>query len=266
MKFLKETNNTIVLGLFLGVIGAIAALILAYVAQLTAEPIRKAKEAEINNALQEVLPKFDNSPVKNSFVLKADDNSGYEVTFYGAIKDGKLVGIAGKAKTMKGYSGKIVAMIGLTPAGKIRTVSVLKEQDKAAKPISAILVTQQSETPGLGTVLCQRKNIVTLASLFSNKKTVKTALPPNKYLDQFAGKTASTASCQAGKDGKVVYKTGATVTNKAAPWKVIKDGGTIIYKTGATVTSRAITDVVYRITHTYMVNKKEIDKKLETEN
>ena len=239
MKFLKESTNTVVLGLFLAVIGAIAAVILAYVADVTREPIAKAKEAEVNKALQEVLPKFDNSPVKNYFVLKAADDTGFDVTFYGAIKDGKLVGIAGKSITMTGYSGKIEAMVGVDPNGKIRTVSVLKEQDKADKAISAILITQQSETPGLGTVLCQRKNVVTLSSLFSDKKAVTTALPPNKYLDQFAGKTAPTA-----------------------PWKVIKDGGEIIYKTGATVTSRAVTDVVYRITHTYMVNKKEIDKKL----
>jgi H+/Na+-translocating ferredoxin:NAD+ oxidoreductase subunit G len=235
MKFLKETNNTFVLAAFLGVIGAIAALILAYVAQLTAEPIKKAKEAEINNALQEVLPAFDNSPGKNIIVLKAADKTGYEVTFYGAMKDGKLVGIAGKSKTMKGYSGKIEAMLGLDKSGKIRTVAMLKN----GKAISAILITQQSETPGLGTVLCQRQNIVTLASLFSSKKAVETALPPNKYLDQFAGKTATDT-----------------------PWKVIKDGGTIIYKTGATITSRAVTDVTYRIAHTYMANKKEIDKKL----
>ena len=239
MKSLKETNNTFVLGLFLAVIGAIAAVILAYVADITRAPIAKAKEAEVNQALQEVLPKFDNSPVKNSFIVKAADDTGYDVTFYGAIKDGKLVGIAGKSKTMKGYSGKIVAMVGVEPNGKIRTVSMLKAADKTAKAISAILITQQSETPGLGTVLCQRKNVVTLNSLFSSKKVAKTGLPPNRYLDQFADKTAP-----------------------ATAWQVKKDGGDIIYKTGATVTSRAVTDVVYRITHTYMVNKAAIDKKL----
>lgn len=238
MKFLKESNNTFVLGIFLAIIGAIAAVILSYVAELTKVPIAKAKEADINRALQNVLPEFDNSPVKNKFALHAADKTGYTVTFYGAIKNGKLVGVAGKSITMKGYGGKLEAMVGLDLNGKIRTVSVLKGQ-MGDKPISAILITQQSETPGLGTVLCQRKNTVTLSSLFSDKKTVKTALPPNKYLDQFAGKTAP-----------------------AAPWKVKKDGGTIIYKTGATITSRAVTDVVYRITHTYMVHKQEIDKQL----
>jgi H+/Na+-translocating ferredoxin:NAD+ oxidoreductase subunit G len=243
MKFLKESNNTFVLGLFLAIIGAVAAVILAYVADITKAPKAKAKEAEINRALQDVLPKFDNSPVKNSYIIKAADATGYEVTFYGAINNGKLVGIAGKSITMKGYSGKIEAMVGLDASGTIRTVEVLKKQDAegktSSKAISAILITQQKETPGLGTVLCQRKNTVTLSSLFSDKKVIKTALPPNKYLDQFAGKTAP-----------------------ATPWQVIKDGGKIIYKTGATVTSRAVTDVVYRITHTYMVNKPAIDKQL----
>ncbi len=241
MKFLKESNNTFVLALFLGGIGAIAALVLAYVAQLTAEPIRKAKEAEINHALQEVLPTFDNNPSRDVITVKAADNSGFEVTFYGAKQGGKLVGIAGKSITMKGYNGRIQAMVGIEPSGKIRTVAMLKPNngDGKGRAISAILITQQHETPGLGTVLCQRKNVVTLASLFSSKKSQKTLLPPNKYLDQFAGKTAGDTA-----------------------WKVKKDGGSIIYKTGATITSRAMTDVVYRITHTYMANKAEIDKQL----
>ena len=239
MKSLKETNNTFVLALFLGVIGAVAALILAYVARLTAEPIRKAKEAEINHALSEVLPQFDNNPGQNTVVVDAADKSGFKVTFYGAKKDGKLIGVAGKSITMKGYNGRIQAMVGIEPSGKIRTVSIMKADNSKNQDISAILITQQKETPGLGTVLCQRKTVVTLGSLFSGKKRQATALPPNKYLDQFAGKTA---------------------TDK--PWQVAKDGGSIIYKTGATITSRAMTDVVYRITHTYLVNKKAIDQQL----
>ena len=43
MKKLKETENIIVLGLFLGVCAAIAALVLAKVDDMTREPIKVIK-------------------------------------------------------------------------------------------------------------------------------------------------------------------------------------------------------------------------------
>lgn len=220
---LKNTQNTFVLGMFLGIIGGIAAMVLAFVAGLTKEPIEEAKMAKTNSALKEVLPEFNNSPGKNLLKVKAADDSGFEVTFYGALKDGKLVGIAGQSITKKGYSGKIQAMVGLEPDGKIRTV----------------IITEQSETPGLGTVVCDRKRVVTLPDLLKGKKQDLSKLPDNEYLDQFDGKIAGDTQ-----------------------WKVKKDGGEFLYKTGATITSRAVTDVVYRIAHTYMANKKEIDEEL----
>ena len=224
MKKLKETENILVLGIFLGVCGAIAALVLAFFADLTREPIKKMKMQAVNSALKEVLPEFDNSPGNNTFTKDG-------VIFYGAKKGGKLVAVAASGFTMKGYSGKIVAMVGLELDGKIRKI--------AGKKLSAVLITEQKETPGLGTVVCERKRQKTIVSIF--KKPGKDAnLPPeNKILDQFAGKKA----------GKT-------------PWQVTKAGGQFDYMTGATISSKAVTGVVYKIAHTFVVNKKEIIKEL----
>ena len=227
MKKLKETENIFILGIFLGICAAIAALVLAFFADMTREPIKKMKMQAVNNALKKVLPTFDNSPGDNTF--KKDG-----VTFYGAKKNGKLVAVAASGYSMKGYSGKIVAMVGLKLDGKIRTIAVVDN-----KKLSAVLITEQKETPGLGTVVCERKRQKTILSIFE-KPGKETALPPeNKILDQFAGKSAGNT-----------------------PWQVTKAGGKFDYMTGATISSKAVTDVVYKIARTFVVSRKEIIKKL----
>ena len=227
MKKLKNTENIFVLGIFLGVCGAVAALVLAYFADLTREPIRKMKMQAVNNALKEVLPKFDNSPGDN--VFKKDG-----ITFYGAKKNGKLVGVAAAGFTMKGYSGKVVAMVGLDTNGKVRTIATINN-----KPLSAVLITEQKETPGLGTVVCERKRQKTIFNVFAEPGEDAAYPAPNPILDQFAGKKA----------GEV-------------EWKVTKDSGKFDYVTGATISSRAVTGLVYKIARTYAENQQEIDKEL----
>ena len=227
MKKLKETENIFVLGIFLGICGAIAALVLAFVDKQTKEPIAKMKMLAVNNALKEVLPAFDNSPGKNIF--KKDD-----VIFYGAMKNGKLVAVAASGFTMKGYSGKIVAMVGLKLDGKVRTIALVD-----GKKLSAVLITEQKETPGLGTVVCERKRQKTIVSIFEKPGKDANLPPANKILDQFVDKKA----------GKI-------------PWQVKKAGGEFDYMTGATISSKAVTGVVYKIARTFAVNQNEIIKEL----
>ena len=227
MKKLKETENIFVLGIFLGICGAIAALVLAFVDKQTKEPIAKMKMLAVNNALKEVLPAFDNSPGKNIF--KKDD-----VIFYGAMKNGKLVAVAASGFTMKGYSGKIVAMVGLKLDGKVRTIALVD-----GKKLSAVLITEQKETPGLGTVVCERKRQKTIVSIFEKPGKDANLPPANKILDQFVDKKA----------GKI-------------PWQVKKAGGEFDYMTGATISSKAVTGVVYKIARTFTVNQNEIIKEL----
>ena len=210
---LKDSENVLVLGGFLALTGILAGLILAYFSDLTAAPIAAAKTRSTNEALQSVLPAFDNNPGE----LTVEQGG---VKFYLALKDGKLAGVAGEGRG-KGYGGDITALVGILPDGAVRTV----------------LITGQTETPGLGTVVCERKVTKTIFTLFDKSASAPAGqLPPNRILDGFAGERAVAGQ----------------------PWKVQKDGGKFAYQTGATVTSRAVTDLVYQIDLAYRQAAKEI--------
>jgi electron transport complex protein RnfG len=196
-----KIDSPIKLGVSLAAIAAIAACLLAYTATLTREKIALVKGAKVTDALRQVLPDFDNDPAAAQVVEQQD---GAEVVFYPAMQDGKLVGIAATAASPKGYGGVVSIMASLDPEGRIRTV----------------IVTEQKETPGLGTVVTDRKRQKTLADVFGGAKAA-VGLPPNSVLDQFTGRDCA-----------------------AAPWKVGKDGGDVDQITGATVSSRAVTDAV----------------------
>lgn len=193
-------------------IAGTAAALLAAVSQLTDEPIRNALEQRTNAALIEVLPAFDNQPAEEAVVVG-------EVTFYVGRSSGAIVGYAGETISQKGYGGPVTVLAGLTPEGTVTTV----------------LVTRQSETPGLGTEVCDRKRPKTLSGLL--RGDTETGLPPNPVLDQFRGKSA-----QAGQ----------------SPWAVRKDGGTIDALTGATITSRAVTEAVFTIAETFATHRDDL--------
>ena len=218
---LKETENTVVLGVFLAVIGLVAALALAFISQLTAAPIAAAEQNATNQALQKVLPPFDNQPSANTITVK--DPDGREVIFYGALRNGKLVGFAGKGSNPQGYAGAIEGLVGLEADGSVRTV----------------LITRQSETPGLGTVVCDRKEVKTIFTLFKPSDKKDGAVPANRILDQFAGRKAA-----------------------ETPWRVSKDGGEFEFQTGATVTSRAVTALVWSIARAFEQNRAAVEAAL----
>lgn len=188
-----------------GIISCVAAALLAWVSLITEKPIQEAMKQKTNAALQQVLPEFNNQPSEEAFTAE-------NVTFYVARKDGTVVGVAGEAVSNKGYGGGITVLCGLKLDGTITTV----------------LVTKQTETPGLGTVVCERIRKKTLSGILAGEK--ETGLPPNRILDQFTGMKA-----EAGQ----------------APWKVKKDGGELDAITGATITSRAVGDAVFTIAETF---------------
>lgn len=231
MNKLKNTENVFFLGLFLGIVGSIAALALAYLADLTKQPIADMKTQAVNNALRQVLPEFDNDPGQNIVAVKSADGQGYDVVFYGALRNGKLVGIAGQSVSMRGYSGKIRAIVGLELDGRIRTVGTIKDSDV---PISAVLVTEHGETPGLGAAICDRARKKTIFNMF-DKPDDEQLPPPNFILDQYAGSRPD-----------------------KTPWKTEKDGGTLKYVTGATISSNAIAEVTYRIANTFAAERAKI--------
>lgn len=206
---LKKTENIFVLGLFLAFTGLLSAFILAYFAGVTAKPIADAEMRSTNESLKAVLPEFSHTQI-----CTIDD-----VKYYGAFdKNNNLVGVAGEG-SVKGYAGDVVALVGLELDGTI----------------IAVIITKQTETPGLGTNVCERKEQKTLSSIFS-KKAESNGLPPNRILNYYSGK-----KCENGQN-----------------FTVSKDGGSAPYITGATVTSRAVAKVISIVDNTFIDKKSEI--------
>jgi len=209
----KQKINIPALGAFLGIIAAVAAGLLSLVYVSTAEAIALNQQEKTNQALKQVLPPFDEiAPVETDQPLESED--GWPVNFYAAKKDGKLIGYAGEIITPEGFSGNITVMAGLEEDGTIRTV----------------IVTQNMETPGLGTVVTDRKLQKSIVDLFKGGGD-KVGLAPNPLLDQYAGRKG---------DGE--------------RWMVSQDGGEIDGKTGATITSRAVCVAVHAISKTCVDN------------
>ncbi|MCC7299672.1 MAG: RnfABCDGE type electron transport complex subunit G [Verrucomicrobia bacterium] len=197
-----------------GLISCLATALMAWVFVITEAPIAAAQQQKNTAALSQVLPSFDNQPTEESVTLNG-------VTFYTARKGGKITGFAGETISTKGYAGSISVLSGLKPDGTVTTV----------------LVTKQSETPGLGAVVAERVREKTISDILSGKK--ETGLPPNRILDQFNGMKAEVGQ---------------------TPWAVKKDGGNLDAITGATITSRAVGGAVFTIAEAFAQNKAQLLK------
>lgn len=103
---------------------------------ITLEPIAQAELAAKTEALNGVLPAFDETL---SDELTIDDMI---VTVHTASLDGMTVGYAVEAISKQGFGGPVSLMVGFTPAGEVINVNVLK----------------QTETPGLGTKMADEGN------------------------------------------------------------------------------------------------------------
>jgi electron transport complex protein RnfG len=117
-------------------ITAISVALLAWVNELTKEPIAEANAKALNEALSQVLPEFDNVPATEADTLYSKDKNGKEkVDFiiYPAKKGGQQVGAAVQATSL-GFGGDLVVLVGFTADGSINGYSILAT----------------SETPGLG--------------------------------------------------------------------------------------------------------------------
>lgn len=221
---IKNCSNLFILGVILGIVGVISAGILAWFNSITKPLILESTQNKVNQALAQVLPQFDNVPSENCVEVDG-------IKFYGATQDGNLVGIVAEGETSMGYAGVISGLVGLTPSGEIA---------KLKGDRSAILITNQNETPGLGTNVCNRTTVKTLKTLFSKEKQDTTVLPSNKVLDSFNGMGINDI-----------------------PVKIIKDGGKVEFISGATVTSRAVADLVNNVLVVYKDNEATILSQLQ---
>lgn len=145
---------------------------------ITVEPIAQAELAAKNEALNKVLPAFDNQEIVE---LEIDD---MPLVTYVASKDDEVVGYAVETMSKQGFGGEIKLMVGFTPEGKVINVNVLK----------------QTETPGLGTKMTEEGNPLI--------RSIKGQIPEQKKL--VAGKLAVRKD-----GGDVDALTAATISSRA---------------------------------------------------
>lgn len=194
---MSQKINIPMLGIFLGVLAAIAAGLLSFVSVSTEAAIKLNLQAKTNAALEQVLPPFDNVPSEETVTIPSDLE--WPVRFYIAKKEGTIVGYAGEVITPEGFSGDVTVMAGLGLDGSIRTV----------------IVTAHTETPGLGTAVTDRKVQKTIADLIKGGEKA-TGLAPNIYLDWYGDKKAGKERWTIVKDGESINgKTGATISSGA---------------------------------------------------
>ncbi|MCI5664155.1 MAG: RnfABCDGE type electron transport complex subunit G [Mediterranea sp.] len=109
---------------------AISVALLAYVNELTKEPIAQANAKTLSDAVKAVVPGFDNDPIADK---KLQMVNGVEYAVYPASKGGEFIGAAVEAKAM-GFGGELRVLVGFDAQGNINDYSLLSH----------------SETPGLG--------------------------------------------------------------------------------------------------------------------
>ena len=158
------------------VVSFVSSAALAFVYEVTKEPIRLVDITKKNNAIQSVLPEFNNAPANEFFRVPADRDS---LTFYPAMKDSTLIGTAVETYTMKGFSGLIRLMVGFAPDGTILSISVLEHQ----------------ETPGLGDKIDKSKSNFSLQ--FEGKNPANFKLSVKKDKGDVDAITASTITSRA---------------------------------------------------------------------
>lgn len=128
---MAKESNFLNMTLCLFLVCFVCSSILGLVYAVTKNPINEAIVAKTNNAIAGVVPEFDNKPSDESFEVTLD---GKISKVYPAKKAGEIVGYAIESSTSKGFSGKILIMVGFTPDGSIYNTSVISH----------------AETPGLG--------------------------------------------------------------------------------------------------------------------
>ena len=82
---------------------AISVALLAYVNELTKEPIAQANAKTLSDAVSAVVPGFDNDPIAEK---KMQEVNGVQYSVYPATKGGEYIGAAVEAVAM-GFGGEL---------------------------------------------------------------------------------------------------------------------------------------------------------------
>ena len=184
----KSTFRNMVISLaFVTLTSSVA---LAFIYELTTEPIEEAQRIKIITAIENVMPEFNNIPTEEMYLLPLE---GDTIKLYPAKKDGILVGTAVETFSKIGFNGTIRLIVGLQPDEAIYDISVIKHK----------------ETPGLGDKIEKQKS---------------------DFTDQFKYKYPDNFILQVSKDnGDVDAITAATISSRAfcdavqRAWNIYKE-------------------------------------------
>ncbi len=166
-----KKNSLIKTSLLLGTITAILAVAVFFVNSITTTVISTSEATKLNSYYESIFPDSDYEIIYNKMQKK--DKSDNIISVATATKDGEVIGYLYLASS-NGYSGEVVSLVGID-ANQSKTIKVI--------------VTKQSETPGLGSLA-----------------------PEPKFIDQFTDK--STDEVLKAKDN-ITAITGATITSTA---------------------------------------------------
>jgi Na+-translocating ferredoxin:NAD+ oxidoreductase subunit G len=156
-------------------ISLVASLSLGAVYNLTKEPIAKAQQQKKENAIKQVVPAFD----KLEQLSITPEGGGDPVIINKAVKGDSVIGYAVETYTDKGFSGRILLMVGFSPEGSIINTAVLKH----------------TETPGLGDKMDVSKS--DFPNQFKNQNPENFKLMVKKDGGQVDAITAATISSRA---------------------------------------------------------------------
>ncbi len=172
--------------LSLGLVCAIGSFALSRVYTTTKAPIEAANAESLMASLKLVLPPetASTAPIDGTIFFKAMD------------ADGKQIAYAAQAKGKGGFGGDVTVLVGLDMGGRIL----------------AVMVTENSETPGIGSKATDRKVQKSLWDVLAGK-SADVAFPPNEYLDSYANRDVK-GGFAFGKDGLNAVS-GATYSSTA---------------------------------------------------
>lgn len=128
MKKLESSLKNMVI--VLTCVTVVAGTLLGVVNKLTAEPIAQANAKALSDAIEIVVPGFDNNPAE---APESIELNGVTYKIYKATKGGEYIGAAVEASE-NAFGGKMTILVGFDKEGNIIDYSLL----------------QHAETPGLG--------------------------------------------------------------------------------------------------------------------
>lgn len=168
----KDTLLNMFVALF--VICVVSGGVLGVVYSATKGPIAKAENAKKTEAIENVLPKFNE--LKETKVKSAMED--IDIPFYLAYDaDNNFIGAAVETFTNKGFSGNVSLMVGILADGTVNNISVL----------------QHAETPGLGSKMTE----ASFKDQFNNKNAASFNFKVKKDGGDVDAITAATISSRA---------------------------------------------------------------------